>query len=104
VGRKYTARVDGNQAAITHALRQAGCLVQTTHTIGRGFPDLVICTPTGLLALIEIKTPGGKLTQDEVQWHAKWSDAPVYVLDSVERIPMVLNSIEEDVSYKWGRG
>lgn len=95
MGRKYTARVDGNQAAITHALRQCGCLVQTTHTIGRGFPDL-LCAYRGVLFLAEVKMPGAKLTDDEVQWHRKWADAPVYVVTSVEEIPQLLNTITED--------
>lgn len=95
MGRKYTARVDGNQAAITQALRRCGCLVQTTHTIGRGFPDL-LCAYRGILFLAEIKMPGAKLTQDEVAWHAKWQDAPVYIVESVEQIPDLLNTITED--------
>lgn len=95
MGRKYTARVDGNQAAITQALRQCGCLVQTTHTIGRGFPDL-LCAYQGVLFLAEVKMPGAKLTQDEITWHAKWADAPVYVVESVEQIPDLLNAIVED--------
>jgi FixJ family two-component response regulator len=99
VGRKYTARVDGNQAAITGALRQAGCLVQTTHTIGRGFPDLLCYYPTAdRMFLLEVKMPGAKLTQDEVQWHAKWQDAPVYVITGVEEIPALLQTIEGDAT------
>jgi hypothetical protein len=97
VGRKYLAKVDGNQAAITGALRQAGCLVQTTHTIGRGFPDLLV-SHRGVLALLEVKVPGGKLTPDEVQWHAKWQDAPVYVITGVEEIPALLQTIEGDAT------
>ena len=97
MGRKYTARVDGNQAAITGALRQAGCLVQTTHTIGRGFPDLLCYYPTAdRMFLLEVKTPGGKLTQDEVQWHAKWEDAPVYIVETVEQLPSLLSMIQGD--------
>lgn len=97
MGRKYTARVDGNQAAITQALRQCGCLVQTTHTIGRGFPDLLCYYPAAdRMFLAELKMPGAKLTQDEVAWHAKWQDAPVYIVESVEQIPDLLNTIMED--------
>ena len=36
MARKYTARVDGNQASITAALRKCGALVQTTDEIGEG--------------------------------------------------------------------
>lgn len=101
MGRKYTARVDGNQAQITQALRKCGCLVQTTHTIGRGFPDLLIAYQ-GVMALLEVKMPGAKLTDDEVQWHRKWADAPVYIVESVEQIPNLLERIEGDMSYRLG--
>ncbi len=92
---RLLARVDANQADITHALRQCGALVQTTHTLGRGFPDLLIAY-RGVLALIEVKTPRGTLTPDETQWHAKWQDAPVYIVRDVDEIPDLLNKIAGD--------
>lgn len=97
MGGKYTSRVDGNQPAITQALRQCGALVQTTHTIGRGFPDLLCYYPAaGVLFLVELKMPGAKLTQDEIVWHDKWRDAPVYILETVDDVPQLLNTILED--------
>ena len=67
------ARSDANQAAIVQALRQCGCLVQSLHTVGRGVPDLLICY-RGILALVEVKTRGGKLTKRQIQWHAEWQE------------------------------
>lgn len=95
MGRKYAARADANQPDITHALRSAGCLVQTTHMIGRGFPDLLICY-RGVMALVEVKNGDGKLTPDEAAWHDKWRDAPVYICRGVEDVPALLQRIEHD--------
>lgn len=36
------ARVDDNQAEIVKVLRQLGATVRPTHTVGDGFPDLVV--------------------------------------------------------------
>jgi hypothetical protein len=53
---KYARRADGNQAKIVEALRAAGCRVVPTHTIGQGFPDLIV-DYHGRTCLIEIKDP-----------------------------------------------
>jgi len=68
--------------------------------IGRGFPDLLICH-RGVLALIEVKNgrkpPSERqLTQDEMIWHARWVEAPVYILESVAAIPNLLEKILDD--------
>ncbi len=40
----FRKRVDRNQPEIVDALRQAGASVGHTHTVGQGFPDIVVGT------------------------------------------------------------
>lgn len=64
-------RVDKNQRQIVAELRQAGCSVTDTHTLGAGFPDLVVGWG-GLTWLFECKTDTGTLTEDERTWFDEW--------------------------------
>lgn len=76
---RRAAKVDRNQAEIVEAFRAMGCTVHCTHTLGQGFPDLVV----GLLGhnhLIEVKDwqqipSKQKLTDDELEWHSNWRGA-----------------------------
>ena len=67
----YPRRADATQAAIVLALRKLGCSVQHLHTVGGGCPDIVV-GHDGKNYLFEIKTRGGKLTQDESIFHEVW--------------------------------
>lgn len=64
-------KVDSNQPAITAALRELGVSVTPTHMVGNGFPDLVLGLE-GHNFLVELKTKGGRLTEDELQWQQDW--------------------------------
>lgn len=93
-------RVDANQASVVDALRRCGCKVQTLHTVGDGCPDLLVGWH-GLLFVVEVKDGDKppskqKLTEDEVRWHGEWKDERVYILNSVERIPGLLQRVETD--------
>ena len=67
----YPRRADENQAAIVLALRKLGYSVQHLHTVGGGCPDIVV-GHEGRNWLFEIKTRGGKLTQDEAIFFEVW--------------------------------
>ena len=67
----YPRRADANQAAIVLALRKLGYSVQHLHTVGSGCPDIVV-GHEGKNYLFEIKTRGGKLTQDEAIFFEVW--------------------------------
>ena len=67
----YPRRADINQAAIVLELRKLGYSVQHLHTVGGGCPDIVV-GHDGRNWLFEIKTPGGRLTQDETIFHEVW--------------------------------
>jgi len=66
------ARIDANQPEIVAALRKAGVSVQSTASMGKGFPDLVAALGERTW-LIEVKGPKGKLTDDQVAFIGKWA-------------------------------
>lgn len=85
---KYARRADGNQAEIVAALRAVGCKVIPTHTIGQGFPDLVV-DYQGRTVLIEVKDPSKpksdrRLTPQQQEFHAAWT-GPIYVVETVDQ-------------------
>ncbi len=84
MARRYAHRVDANQKTIVAALRLAGCDVLHTHTLAYGAPDLLVWSPhTGSLHLLELKTEAGKLTEDEQDFHRRWS-GPIHVVTTAE--------------------
>jgi hypothetical protein len=50
----YAKKVDANHSIIVKTLRELGCSVFDTSSVGRGFPDLVV-SRKGTTALVEIK-------------------------------------------------
>lgn len=79
-------KVDANQPAIVKAFRERGWTVKTTHTLGSGFPDLLVAK-RGVLKQIEVKNQAGRglaLTPDEKAYHADLllADCPVLVVAS----------------------
>jgi Holliday junction resolvase len=84
---KYARRADGNQADIVKALRAAGCKVIATHTIGQGFPDLVVDFK-GRTILMEVKDPSKpksdrKLTPQQKEFHDSWT-GPIFIVETIE--------------------
>lgn len=87
------ARVDANQKEIVKALRDNGCTVQHLHSIGKGCPDLLVGyshngKPYNLL--MEVKDKGGKLTPEQIIWHAGWRGQVAVVTTPEEAIKAVL--------------
>jgi hypothetical protein len=75
---RQAARVNGNHTEIVDCLVALGCLVQSLAAVGRGVPDLLVCTPRGRLLLLEVKDgrkPPSKRTRtaQQVLWHARWA-------------------------------
>jgi hypothetical protein len=84
------SRVDDNQKIIVKTFRQLGYEVVHTHTLGSGFPDIIICSPKGRMELVEIKdglNPPSKqkLTVHEEKFHAIWP-RKVYIINSIEAV------------------
>jgi hypothetical protein len=64
----YTRRkVDTTQGPIVEALRAVGASVQSLAAIGKGCPDLLVGYRSRWYVL-ECKSPGGRLTEDEWAW------------------------------------
>jgi hypothetical protein len=69
------------------ALRKIGASVSPTHTIGGGFPDLVVGFRKRSV-LFEVKDPKQppskrKLTDDEAIWFGNWK-GEAYVIETAE--------------------
>ncbi len=83
---RFAAKRDTIEPKIISALLAAGCTVQQLSV--RGCPDLLVGfvdpeTGEPKNALIECKSKGGKLTDDQKDWIAKWA-GQVFVVYSVE--------------------
>ena len=87
-------KIDANQPEIVAAFRNLGCSVYQTHTVGHGFPDIVI-GKNGVNVLVEIKD-GSKcpskrtLTNDERKFAEFWKGR----LEIVESLDDVLKIAE----------
>lgn len=92
---KYAAKVDRNQSEIVAALRKIGAKVVPTHTVGQGFPDLVVAYG-GRTCLLEIKDglqipSKRRLTPDQEIFHAAWT-GEIHIVESVEQAIAVVSA------------
>lgn len=90
---RYIAKADGNQKAIVAGLRSAGATVAPTHTVGQGFPDLVVGFD-GRNILMEVKDPSQpkhrhELTPAQVKFHKEWA-VPIHIVFTVEEAKAAL--------------
>lgn len=67
-------KVDENQAQIVQWYKDAGYFVVDTHSLGQGFPDILVVSPLReYMFLVEIKSSDKeKLTDDEQKFHDKF--------------------------------
>lgn len=81
-------RVDINQKEIVATLRACGFSVAHLHAVGKGCPDIV-AGRFGVNYLIEIKSPKGKLTPAQIEFHDNWM-GQVMVVCCVEDLRAIL--------------
>ena len=98
---KYAAARDGNQPDIVQALRMVGASVIPCHTVGKGFPDLVVGYQ-GINYLIEIKDPAQpkhrhELTPAQVDFHRDWRGQIAKVF-TVKEAMAVIGALRGEVS------
>lgn len=95
------AKVDSNQPLIVKTFRQLGWIVEHTHQLGSGFPDIIVSKqlPSGhkFTAVVEIKDgekpiSSQKLTIDEAKWHSTWQGELV-IINSVDAVMDYHNNI-----------
>jgi Holliday junction resolvase len=67
---RYARKVDTAQAGIIAALEKVGCNVTDMSGAGNGCPDLFV-TRAGTHYVLEVKSPTGKLTPAQVEFHDK---------------------------------
>ena len=77
---KYS-RADNNADEIVDVLVQLGCRVTRLTNVGGGVPDLLVCTGSRDLCLIEVKQPGQNLRPNQVVFAKTW---PVWVVHTVD--------------------
>lgn len=93
------ARVDRNQPEIVQAFRRLGCQVAHTHTVGHGFPDIVVAVDRYTL-LVEIKDPEQpaskrKLTPDEQEFANRWT-GDLRIVTTIEEVAEIVEQIRKD--------
>ena len=86
------ARVDSNQPEIVAALRKAGATVQHLHMVGKGCPDLLVGF-RGRNFLLEIKSPGGRMTPAEQRFFDEWS-GQVSIVCTIEQALAAIGAAE----------
>ena len=83
-------RVDMNQAEIVAALRDIGASVVSLANIGGGCGDLLVGL-RGENFLLEVKTPQGKMTRDEMCFMTEWRGHYMVVRTVEQAIDAVTN-------------
>ena len=70
------------------AFRAAGWFAFDTADLGGGFVDWLVCSPAGRVVLVEVKSPGGVLTDDEAKFSMAYPGEyrTLYRREDVERI------------------
>lgn len=81
---RRAAKVDLNQRQMVEQLRACGFTVRHTHTIGKGFPDLIVGR-WDINLLVEVKREGEKLTPDEREFFETWKGAAI-IATSAEQV------------------
>lgn len=82
---RLRARVDKNQNEIIYALRGVGATVLLLHQLGGGCPDIAVGYKNETY-LLEIKSKGGRLTQDERYFFDWWRGHAIVVYNVDEAL------------------
>lgn len=83
---------DATQPAIVEALREAGASVQSITIVGHSCPDLLVGYRRRTY-LLEVKSPGGKVTAEQLAWHSSWAGFPVAVVLTPEEALRAIGAI-----------
>jgi len=88
---RYRSSTDANQQALIERFECWGWSVTSLHAVGQGVPDLLVAGTQRahpfqrVTALVEVKTPTGKLRDTQRAFIAAWR-GPVYVARAVEDV------------------
>lgn len=93
-------RVDSNHGEIVEALRGIGATVVSLASVGNGCPDLAVGL-RGETFLLEVKTPQGKLTTDEMRFMTEWRGHYMIVRTVEQAIDAITNPAARRVELGW---
>ena len=82
---RYAARRDTTHATVRDGLRQAGYSVFDAGGVGGDFPDLVVGAYQRFTFLVEVKSPGGKVSPGQSRFAREWKGGPVLTVYSLEQ-------------------
>lgn len=82
---RRAGRVDNTHAEIRNALREAGVRVLGLGAYGNGVPDFA-CSYRGFTALVEAKSPNGKLTARQNQLLKDWEGTVIVAFSGPEAV------------------
>lgn len=88
------ARVDKNQPQVTKELRDLGFSVALSHVVGKGYPDFCVGYG-GYNLFVELKSKGGKLTKDEIDFHEKYKGKVIVAFNTKEVVEGFVNYVFE---------
>jgi hypothetical protein len=89
-------KVDLNQRAVVKVIRQwPGATVVSSANLGAGFSDLILGY-RGRTILLEVKGPKGKLTPQQIAFHAAWTGSPVVILRSEDDAIALMQKLDAD--------
>jgi hypothetical protein len=84
----YAKRVDSNHSLVVKTLRELGCSVFDTSSVGRGFPDLVVSK--GATALVEVKRDAtAPYTKSQLEFLKNWQGTVCRIHDVEGAINLV---------------
>lgn len=95
---RWAARTDKTHKPIVDALRHIGCSAVSLAAVGKGCPDILVATPSGVTLCMEVKSPGGQRKRGKTQartdaaqadWHENWKGL-VAVVESVEEATAIV--------------
>ena len=89
---RYAQKPDSNQPEIVTALEKIGCSVYDASRVGK-IPDLIVGY-RGCTLLLEVKTPKGRLSSEQVEWHKEWRGHSCVVRSPKEAIEAVLTYVK----------
>jgi hypothetical protein len=85
------------QKLVTETRKKGGLAVKFVSPSFSGMPDRLVLLPHGVMGFVEVKAPGKKPRLLQVSRHAMLREMgfQVFVLDSLEDIPGLLQQIAE---------
>jgi hypothetical protein len=89
---RQAAKRDQNEREIIQEFRSFGASVHQLS--GKGVPDLIVGY-RGITALVEVKMPKGKLTDDQKEFFDNWNGGLLFIVRTVADATSVLRKISE---------